>query len=119
MYGCDMIVAMKNDTHQSSLQLMDLWSENHETPYNDEDLPGGQSDLVYISGGYYNKFIDVYFKRRLDTGDVFDKMIEVGAEIDFNWGWARGSSRFREHDEYGAAVIIFSNIIDDSQYKNA
>jgi len=119
MFGCDMIVALQKKTANSTIELMDIWSENHDTPFSDTDLQG-TNDLKYIKGGYSTssgRMIDVYFSRKLDTGDKYDKPIVPDQVMDINWAYQKRTKRFDEHDDYGASTIVFASKTEKANYQ--
>lgn len=119
MFGCDYIIALA-DSH-NPIELWDQYANTHLTPPNDEDL-GGRNDLVYISGGYVplinnttNRVsgkIEVKFKRKLDTGDIFDKVLYPDMEVDINWGYRVKDSDYVQPDFFQCLRIKLAKNIE-------
>lgn len=117
MFGCDMLVAIGGGSQDPTpVGILDIYSENHAKPESDSQFYGGRYDVYDISGIWTPSgntgTIDVNFKRKLDTGDLYDKPIVPGQKIDMNWAYKKTGDGFGEHSDYGAGEIEFTRISD-------
>lgn len=105
MNDCDMIAAINDE---KSITLTDYWSRNHNTPLEDT-AEGGTEDLHYISGGLDDtKSIDVTFKRKLSTGDIYDQNIIPDIRGNICWGYRNNRKGWTLHSTYGDAGFTWA-----------
>jgi hypothetical protein len=71
MNGLDInVIEFLNDSHS----LYDMWASTTDTPSNDTVI-GGKFDLFNSTYVVSNGNATIYFERRLDTGDKYDKVL--------------------------------------------
>ncbi|CAG9320014.1 unnamed protein product [Blepharisma stoltei] len=123
-----MYVAIGGGDTVSPIFLIDLWSENHDEPSEDTDYWSGTEDVIDVTG-YYDPsyldpatgetttFINATFSRLLNTGDIWDTIIEADKHIDINWGYKKGKKfGFDEHDSYSQGRIKFARSADNESF---
>jgi hypothetical protein len=94
MKDCDMVAAL---TDSNDVRIEDYWSYNHDTPPTDV-AEGGTKDLTLLEGGIdENGYIDVTFKRKLDTKDEYDQAIEADIKADICWAYLNNRNGWYEH----------------------
>ena len=82
MLDCDMNAAF---TDGETVTVEDFYSYNHDTPRTDSHLGGG-NDYEIISGGLdSNGHINVRARRKLNTGDEYDKVVVPNAATKICW----------------------------------
>ncbi|OMJ80375.1 hypothetical protein SteCoe_19368 [Stentor coeruleus] len=106
MTDCDMIAAINDG---KSITLTDYWSRDHNTPL-DDLAEGGTDDIYYISGGLDDsKSIDVTFKRKLSTGDIYDQDIIPDIRGNICWGYRNNRKGWTLHSTYGDASFSWAS----------
>jgi DOMON domain. len=94
MSDCDMIGAL---TDGSTVTLKDYYSYGDFTPSEDTQL-GGQNNLIFISGGLdSNGYINVTFKRLLNTEDTYDSVIVPDEPRNINWAYLDHQAGWLQH----------------------
>lgn len=85
---------------------MDEYSTGNYGPHvNDTDL-GGSDDILESGGSQGSGYTVLEFKRRMNTGDKFDKAFTPGQEIPVIWAMADSSDHDVKHNvAYGEAVL--------------
>lgn len=116
MLDTDMIIVSAS---YGSVVLEDYYSKSHFIPPKDSDL-GGVNDLIYLDGGLdANSHIDIWFYRKLNTGDKFDKVIVPDDETDICWAYKDYSSGIQRHSDSdtGSASIKFATSDSKKYFK--
>ncbi|CAG9336277.1 unnamed protein product [Blepharisma stoltei] len=127
MYLSDMYVAVGGGSSTIKASMLDLWSENHDTPKADSEYWNGEYSIIEQYGYYYpsnttgsSGFINVIFKRLLDTGDIWDTVIIPGRKMKINWAYLRDSNNanagFKEHSDYSQGTIKFTTRKEDASF---
>ena len=101
MTDCDMFAALIDTDSQVTVQ--DYWSRDHGTPRTDAK-EGGQNDYTVVttgSGSDANGHILITFRRKLNTGDVWDQTINTDINSQICWGYKDNRQGWREHSDYG------------------
>jgi NAD(P)H-flavin reductase len=80
--------------------VFDLWCETEDTPPLDVEK-GGSSDLTVINGTYSGGTTEIYFSRKLDTGDQYDFVITENVQTDYIWAYYPSSSFVDHQNNYG------------------
>lgn len=110
MSDCDMVAALNLG---DSVIIADFWSVDHSEPKTDE-AEGGTNDLIMVSGGLdSNNEIDVTFKRKLVTGDIYDNEIYPDEIGHITWGYRDNKLGWSKHSYYsnnysGSAGFTFA-----------
>ena len=108
MIDADMMIVTALD---NLVQVEDHYSTAHYIPPKDSIL-GGTQDLHFIEGGLDSKgHIDVFFYRKLVTGDEFDEEISPNGLLEISWAHKNFANGIERHsdDDTGAAEIVFAD----------
>ncbi|CAG9319913.1 unnamed protein product [Blepharisma stoltei] len=128
MFGCDMYIAIGGGNVTVPITILDMWSENHDTPKYDTDFWTGEYNIINSTGYFYPNvilkdtgktvnFINATFTRLLDTGDIWDTVIIPGRSININWAYrTKNSGKFDEHNGYSQGKINFAKNIEDETF---
>jgi outer membrane protein assembly factor BamB len=88
--------------------VLDLYSTGIYGPHPpDEDL-GGTDDLLESGGAEFDGWTVIEFKRKMDTGDEFDKVLKPGQTVDIIWSMSGSDSLAIRHNAgRGTARLAF------------
>ncbi len=103
MKDADIIMGWVEDGHAVT---MDEYSTGNYGPHvNDTDL-GGSDDILVAGGSQDSGYTVLEFKRRMNTGDKFDKAFTPGQEVPIIWATADSINHDAKHNvAYGEAVL--------------
>eukprot|EP00803_Ostreobium_quekettii_P004321 evm.model.scf_501.2 EVM.evm.TU.scf_501.2 scf_501:9997-17031(+) len=106
MVGADIIVASVSSSGQITLD--DYYSETFSEPQRDASL-GGTNDVELLSASRSGGFTNVEFRRKVSTGDQFDRAIKTSGETDiiFAWHSSEGSLRYHGASSRNRAAVDF------------
>jgi len=86
--------------------VLDLFSTGRYGPHEDDTFLGGTYDILEFAGSEEDGYTVIEFKRKLDTGDEFDKLLEPGESVSVIWAMADLDSRNLKHNvAYGEAIL--------------
>lgn len=86
--------------------VLDLYSTGRYGPHEDDTFLGGTYDILEFAGSEEDGYTVIEFKRKLDTGDEFDKLLEPGESVSVIWAMADLDSRKLKHNvAYGEAIL--------------
>ncbi len=105
-FGSSMLDAdcMVVEISGSTLVLSDQYSNQYGPTFYDTAL-GGTSDLTLLGQSIINSQKIAKFKRKLNTGDTYDKVVSNGQ---MNMIWAKGNTdSISEHNDEGEVVVNF------------
>jgi hypothetical protein len=78
---------------------------NYGPHVNDTDL-GGTNDILASGGSREGGYTVIEFKRKLDTGDKFDKTFAPGQKISMIWATADGNDHDLKHNvAFGEGIL--------------
>jgi NAD(P)H-flavin reductase len=80
--------------------VFDLWCETEDTPLLDVE-EGGCSDLTLINRTYSGGTTEIYFSRKLTTGDRYDFVISENVQTDYIWAYYPSSSFIDHQNNHG------------------
>ncbi|HII07853.1 MAG TPA: hypothetical protein HA349_11235 [Methanotrichaceae archaeon] len=104
MKDADMIVGWVDDGEVSAL---DAYSTGNYGPHPPDTDLGGTDNLLEIGGSEKDGFTVIEFKRKMDTGDKFDKAFESGQTVSMIWGVSEFDDPEERHIEAGKGELAF------------
>jgi hypothetical protein len=102
MKDADMIFGW---TTGGSPTILDLYSTGVFGPHPPDQQLGGTNDLIENSGSEAGGFTIIEFKRKLNTGDQYDKAFVKGQNIGIIWGIGSSDSLDSPHTSRGSGTI--------------
>jgi hypothetical protein len=103
MKDSDMIMGTVED---GEVIVLDLYSTGRYGPHEDDTFLGGSYDILEYGGSRAVGETIIEFKRKLDTGDQFDKVLVPGESVSIIWAMADSDSRYLKHNvAYGEGVL--------------
>jgi len=106
MKDADMILATVED---GKAVVLDEYSSGNYGPHEDDTTLGGTYDILESGGSEIDGYTVVEFKRKLDTGDEFDKALALGQPVSFIWAMADSTSRDQKHNvAYGEGILTLA-----------
>lgn len=103
MVKADIIIAQFSD---GAATVNDYWAESFSRPSLDTAL-GGTNDVELISGSHVGGMTTVEFRRKIVTGDAFDREISQTDETPVIYAWHSTSNDL----EYHTLSICISNTL--------
>jgi hypothetical protein len=90
--------------------VSDEYSTGNYGPHEADTSFGGSYDILESGGSEADGHTVIEFKRRLDTGDEFDKALEPGQSVSIIWAMADSMSRSKKHNvAYGEAILLLES----------
>lgn len=90
--------------------VSDEYSTGNYGPHESDTSFGGSYDILESGGSETDGHTVIEFKRRLDTGDEFDKALETGQSVSIIWAMADSKSRSTKHNvAYGEAILVLES----------
>ncbi len=90
----------------TNAKVLDEYSTGNYGPHIDDLMLGGTDDILEYGGKGYEKYTIIEFKRRLDTGDRFDKILQPGKKISIIWAISESKDPSIKHNiAYGEAIL--------------
>ncbi|MCJ7443963.1 MAG: DUF2202 domain-containing protein [Methanotrichaceae archaeon] len=86
--------------------VLDEYSTGNYGPHEKDVDLGGTDDILEFGGKEENGFTTVEFKRKLNTGDRFDKIFEPGQEISMIWAMAASENSQTKHNMAKGEAIL-------------
>jgi len=84
----------------------DHYSINNYGPHPDDRVLGGTNDILAYGGGEENGTTVVEFKRKLDTGDKYDRALAPGEAVSIIWGMADSDDPTVKHNvAHGEGIL--------------
>jgi hypothetical protein len=94
-----------------SVQVLDEYSTGNYGPHLEDTSLGGSDDLLEVGGRQDGENIIIEFKRKLDTGDRFDKVLVPGEAVSIIWASSDSSDLDFKHDvAYGEGILTLSSV---------
>jgi len=86
--------------------VLDEYSIDRYGPHEDDTFLGGTYDILESGGSEADGYTVIEFKRKLDTGDEFDKVLEPGQSVSIIWAMADSDPRSLKHNiAYGEGIL--------------
>jgi len=104
MKDADMIIGWVDDGEVSAI---DAYSTGNYGPHPPDTDLGGTDDLLEVGGSEKDGFTVIEFKRKMDTGDEFDKAFESGQTVSMIWGVTEFDDPEERHIEDGKGELAF------------
>ncbi len=95
MKDADMIFGWVKDGQAT---LLDLYSTGSTGPHPPDEELGGTNDILEFEGTEKDGYTIIEFKRKMDTGDKYDKAFTPGGTIKFIWAMANADSFTLKHN---------------------
>jgi len=95
MKDADMIFGWVKDGQAT---LLDLYSTGSTGPHPPDEELGGTNDILEFEGTEEGGYTTIEFKRKMDTGDKYDKVLIPGQTLNFIWAMATSDSFNRKHN---------------------
>ena len=107
MKDADMILGTVDD---GKAVVSDEYSTGNYGPHEADTSFGGSYDILESGGSEADGHTIIEFKRRLDTGDEFDKALSPGQRVSIIWAMADSKSRSTKHNvAYGEAILVLES----------
>lgn len=102
MKDADMVMGWVSNGNAT---VLDLYSTGIYGPHpRDEDL-GGRDDILEFGGTESNNRTVIEFKRKMDTGDRFDKAFQPGQTVNIIWSMSATDALEVRHNTRGVSMI--------------
>lgn len=95
MKDADIIMGAVNG---SNITLLDEYCTGNYGPHMPDTKLGGVNDILAAGGKYEGNFTIIEFKRKMNTGDKFDKAFTPGQKVPIIWAMADSESLEAIHD---------------------
>jgi len=104
MMGADMIMGWVSNGDPTVLDLNSTGIFGPHPP--DEDL-GGRDDILESGGNESSGWTVIEFKRKMNTGDPFDKSFQPGQKVNIIWSMSSSDSLAPRHNVRGTSSLTF------------
>lgn len=102
MKDADMVLGFVD----GSARVLDEYSTGNYGPHVDDTLLGGTDDILEHGGRSYGTHTVVEFRRKLNTGDRFDKVLRPGQSVSIIWAMSDSIDPGVKHNiAYGEGLI--------------
>ncbi|WP_369425087.1 DUF2202 domain-containing protein [Methanothrix sp.] len=102
MKDADMVMAFVN----GSVRVLDEYSTGNYGPHIDDTMLGGTYDILEHGGRSYGAHTVVEFRRKLETGDRFDKVLRPEQSVSIIWAMSDSMDPGVKHNiAYGEGMI--------------
>jgi len=89
--------------------VSDVYCTGNYGPHIEDTMLGGTNDITVSGGRKDGANTTVEFKRKLDTGDRFDKVLAPGNSVSFIWAMSKSTDSSIKHDiAYGEGILPLS-----------
>jgi hypothetical protein len=85
--------------------VLDLYSTGVYGPHPADESLGGRDDIFESGGTESGDWTVIEFRRKMDTGDQFDKSFQPGRTIDMIWSMSSSDTLSVRHDVRGTATL--------------
>ena len=113
MKDADMIFGWVKDGQAT---LLDLYSTGSTGPHPPDEELGGTNDILEFEGTEKDGYTIIEFKRKMDTGDKYDKVLIPGQTLNFIWAMATSDSFNRRHNILRKRATL---ILEEEEVKSA
>ncbi len=105
----DIIIGYHDSTSGSTV-IQDNYGDTGSTHKADTAL-GGTDDILAAGSSENNTYTTLEFKRALDTGDTYDKVIYPGLTDEIMWGYHTSKDDLTsKHDKKGLGTLTFKAV---------
>jgi hypothetical protein len=106
MKDADIIIGAVEDGRAT---VLDEYSTGNYGPHIEDTMLGGTNDIQSFGGSQEGGYTVIEFKRKLDTGDRFDKAFSPDQSISSIWGMADTLDFAVKHNvAFGEAVLVLA-----------
>lgn len=95
MKDADMIIGWVQD---GKVKVIDAYSTGETGPHPPDEKLGGRSDILSYGGSEKGGVTVIEFKRKLSTGDKFDKDLKPGSTVKFIFAMADADEFTKKHN---------------------
>ncbi|MGB9902351.1 DUF2202 domain-containing protein [Methanothrix sp.] len=107
MKDADMVLGFVD----GSARVLDEYSTGNYGPHINDTMLGGTDDILEYGGKSYGTHNVVEFRRKLDTGDRFDKVLRPGQNVSIIWAMSGSMDSGVKHNiAYGEGVIYLGRV---------
>ncbi|MDH7597916.1 MAG: DUF2202 domain-containing protein [Methanothrix sp.] len=101
---------------EGNARVLDEYSTGNYGPHIDDTALGGTDDIMEHGGRSYGTHTVVEFRRKLDTGDRFDKVLRPGKNVSIIWAMSDSMDPSVKHNiAYGEGVIYLGRLENSAQ----
>jgi hypothetical protein len=102
MFEADMIFGYVSG---NSVTVIDAYSIGFTGPHPPDTEQGGTNDILSYAGSEGNGITTIEVKRKLSTGDKYDKDIPKNGNVKIIWGIANSDEDSRKHSRKGSGTL--------------
>ncbi|MBU7004469.1 MAG: hypothetical protein HXS50_02795 [Theionarchaea archaeon] len=102
MFEADMIFGYVSG---DSVTVIDAYSIGFTGPHPPDTEQGGTNDILSSAGSESNGITTIEVKRKLSTGDRYDKDIPKSGNVKIIWGMASSDSSTKKHSMEGSGTL--------------
>ncbi len=102
MKDADMVMGWVSD---GNVTVLDLYSTGIYGPHPPDVDLGGRGDILEFGGSESENGTVIEFKRKMDTGDQFDRAFQPGQTIDIIWSMSASDVLAVRHNARGSSTI--------------
>lgn len=95
MTGADIVMGSVDG---KATVVEDQYSIDNYGPHSSDEMLGGTNDVLEFGGSEKDGYTVIEFKRKLDTGDEFDRVLTPGQGISIIWGMADSNNLQSSHN---------------------
>jgi len=107
MKDADMIMGFVQD---GSVRVLDEYCTGNYGPHVEDTTLGGRDDILQFGGRQEGQYMVVEFKRKLQTGDKFDKALVPGEKISIIWASSDSPDHDLKHNvAYGEGILALED----------
>ncbi|HOK58514.1 MAG TPA: DUF2202 domain-containing protein [Methanothrix sp.] len=107
MKDADMVLGFVD----GSARVLDEYSTGNYGPHINDTMLGGTDDILEYGGKSYGTHTVVEFRRKLDTGDRFDKVLRPGQNVSIIWAMSGSMDPGVKHNiAYGEGMIYLGRV---------
>lgn len=112
MKDADMLLAVVG----GSARVLDEYSTGNYGPHIDDTMLGGTYDILEHGGRSYDTNTVVEFRRKLETGDRFDKVLRPEQSVSIIWAMSESMDPSVKHNiAYGEGIIYLGRARSSAQ----
>jgi hypothetical protein len=109
MKDADMIMGF---VEGKSTKVLDEYSTGNYGPHDEDTTLGGKNDIMDFGGRREGDYSVIEFKRKLNTGDRFDKAFTPGQRISMIWATADTNDHDLKHNvAFGEAILALEDVV--------
>lgn len=94
-----------------STKVLDEYSTGNYGPHDEDTMLGGTNDILDFGGRREGGYSVIEFKRKLNTGDRFDKAFTPGQRVSMIWATADTNDHDLKHNvAFGEAILALEEV---------